>query len=150
MLSHEQNLQVCNKTSSKDRKSIKYEFSISFITSFIRFMFRSSVFQLIHSTCIQLEHLLEWKVQEGLSYKVFSCCWLLGGAPWFFFMCLLILQKAVHLLTWHFQDSKSRLLRPSVKSCIMLLLPHSLGQSKLHSQSSRERWIASTFGQKEQ
>lgn len=99
MLSHEQNLQVCNKTSSKDRKSIKYEFDISFITSFIRSLFRSSVFRLIHSTCIQLEHLLDWKVQEGLPYKIFSCCWLLGGVPWFSFMCLLILQKAVHLLT---------------------------------------------------
>lgn len=141
MLSHEQNLQVCNKTSSKDRKSIKYEFDISFITSFIRSLFRSSVFRLIHSTCIQLEHLLDWKVQEGLPYKIFSCCWLLGGVPWFSFMCLLILQKAVHLLTWHSQDSKRRLLRPSVKSCIMLLLPHSLGQSKLHSQSKFKREV---------
>ena len=66
MLSHEQNLQVCSKASSEDRKSIKYEFNISFIASFIRSLFRSSVFRLIHSTCIQLEHLLYWKVQEGL------------------------------------------------------------------------------------
>lgn len=77
MLSHEQNLQVCSKASSEDRKSIKYEFNISFIASFIRSLFRSSVFRLIHSTCIQLEHLLYWKVQEGLPCKVFCVpgCW---------------------------------------------------------------------------
>ena len=113
--------------------------------SFIRSLFISSVFGLIHVAYIQLEHLLGWKVQDGIPYKAFSWCWLLGGALWFSFMCLLILQKAVHLpyLTFSRQQKQKMqvFLRPSLASCTMLLLPHSLGQSKLHGQSRFKREV---------
>lgn len=107
--------------------------------SFMRSLFISFVFGLIRVACIQLKHLLGWKVQDGIRYKAFSWCWLLGGALWFSFMCLLILQKAVHLPYMTFSRQQKQkvqvFLKPSLASCTMLLLPHSLGQSKLRGQS---------------
>ena len=130
-------MQVCSKASSEDRKSIKYEFNISFIASFIRSLFRSSVFSLF----IQLA--FNWSIYwPGKSKKAsrarFSVFPAVGWSTWVLLHTPSRLPEGSmsSYMTFSRQQKQTiqGFLRPSVKSCIMLLLSHSLGQNKLHSQ----------------